>query len=70
MATRLDATFEANSKRMNRNSTRMSSDTAYNKGKPATEARFTRLEQLKRLPRGKAASETWRPSKRSKDSGR
>ena len=69
MATREMATLDANEKRMKRNSSRMKSDDAYNKGKTATQSRFSKLELLKPLPRGKAAQETWRPSKR-KASGR
>jgi len=62
MATREQATLDANSKRMARNETEMR--------KPISQQ--TRpLELLKELPRGKAANETWRPSKtRSKASGR
>ena len=71
MATRQDATFSANDKRMNRNSSRMAADTAFNKGKSDTQARFTRLETLKKIPRGKAAQETWRPpAKKARSSGR
>lgn len=69
MATREEATLSANSNRMKRNHDRMASDDAYNKGKKIPQIRFSRLEQIKELPRGKAAQETWRPSKR-KASGR
>jgi hypothetical protein len=61
MATRLEATLSADEKRMRRNSEKIASDDAFNKGKAATKARFSRLEELKPLPRGKAANEKWEP---------
>lgn len=62
MATREQATMSANDKRMKRNDAAFSD---WSPGKPAP-----RIEQLKHLPRGKAAQQQWRPSKRSKSSGR
>lgn len=56
--TREQATMSANGRRMNRNETRMASG----KGD---------LEFLKKIPRGKAANETWRPAKKKgRSSGR
>ena len=65
MATREQATLSANEKRMNRNSAEMA--------KPLEKQRPEKFEMLKRIPRGKAAQETWRPparSKKARSSGR
>ena len=60
MATRLEATLSANEKRMKRNSARIEADEKFNKRKPVSQVHFTKLETLKRLPRGKSAKKTWK----------
>ncbi len=62
MATREAATLSANSKRMGRNSAEMA--------KPLSQQRPEKMEMLKKIPRGKAAQETWRPAKKARSSGR
>ena len=60
MATRIEATIGANEKRMKRNSARIDADEKFNKRKPVSQEHFTKLETLKRLPRGKSANKLWK----------